>query len=246
MTGLTPTLTGWCRRAALTCLLMAAGAAACAAPIQQQTQQQDLGELKQAAMQFLKQLAPPANAEVSITLGEIDSRLNLGRCDRLTPFLPQGSKSWGKISLGIRCSEPVNWTVFLPANVKVSTDYYVTSHSISAGQILGMEDLSKTSGDISQLPVGTVLNPEQAIGKTLRVGLAAGGVLRTDMLKSPLIIQQGQTVKVIIGGPGFQVSTEAQSLSNASEGQVVRAKTQAGQTISGIAREAGVVEIAYQ
>jgi flagella basal body P-ring formation protein FlgA len=75
------------------------------------------------------------------------------------------------------------------------------------------------------------------------MAMRAGTPLRQDELRSQLVVRQGQTVKVVSNGPGFQVTAEAVAMSNATEGQVAQAKTSAGQVVSGVAKAGGVLEI---
>jgi flagella basal body P-ring formation protein FlgA len=49
----------------------------------------------------------------------------------------------------------------------------------------------------------------------------------------------------ISNGPGFTVSSSGKALTNALEGQLVQVRTDSGQTVSGIARAGGVVEISH-
>ena len=201
--------------------------------------------IQKTAVEFLQQLTAAQTGEVDISVNPVDPRLNLSECNNLAPFLPPGARPWGKTSIGVRCTAPSNWVVYLQAHVKITADYYVAARHIAAGSILGMDDLNKITGEISSLPYAIITKPEQATGKSLQVGLAAGGLLRTDLLKSPIVIQQGQAVRVIVDGPGFHVATDAQALNNASEGQVAKARTSSGQTISGIAKASGVIEVSY-
>ena len=76
------------------------------------------------------------------------------------------------------------------------------------------------------------------------VGRAAGQALRGDLLVAPWAVQQGQTVRTVARGPGFSVSSEGRALNNAADGQLVQVRTPSGQTVSGVARANGVVEIA--
>ncbi|MDP3440758.1 MAG: flagellar basal body P-ring formation chaperone FlgA, partial [Azonexus sp.] len=101
------------------------------------------------------------------------------------------------------------------------------------------------SGDISSLPTGVVVDPANAIGKTLRNSLGAGQPLRSDQLLAPLVIRQGQTVRVISSGPGFSVSSEGKAMNNAAEGEIAQIRMNTGQTVSGIARNDGSVEISF-
>ena len=57
------------------------------------------------------------------------------------------------------------------------------------------------------------------------------------------IIQPGDPVKVVFGGPGFAVSTEGKALSVAIEGQTAQVALTGGRVLSGIARAGKVVEI---
>ena len=106
-------------------------------------------------------------------------------------------------------------------------------------------DIVVVSGDLSTLPTGIIGDPQAVIGKTLRNSLAAGQPLRSDQLLAPLVIRQGQTVRVISAGPGFAVSAEGKALNNAAEGQVAQIRMNSGQTVSGIAKADGSVEISF-
>lgn len=206
---------------------------------------QDLIELQRVAEQFLQTQTSEHTGTVNITLGKIDPRLNLPECSNLSPFLLPGSKPWGKITLGIRCTNPKAWSIYVAAQVQIMADYYVSTTTLAQGQIIGAADISKVRGDVSTFPAGTITNPAQAIGKSTNTSISSGTILRTEVLKSLAVIQQGQSVKVISGGPGFQVTTEAQAISNAIEGQVARAKTSSGQFVSGIAKAGGIIEISF-
>lgn len=209
------------------------------------TQAQDTVQLRQIALDFLTLQASGLSNEVVVSVGEVDKRLNLQACDNPNPHLLPGSKPWGKVTLAIRCTAPAPWLVYLQANVQVTADYYVAANALTHGQVISLNDLSKQRGDISKLPAGVITAPEQAIGKSMQVSMASGSVMRLDALKSPAVVQQGQSVRVVSNGPGFQVATDAIALNNAADGQIAKAKTSSGQTISGVAKNGGIIEIVY-
>jgi len=207
------------------------------------TTKQDHDKIRQVATEYLQQLSLSQPGEADISVTPVDSRLNLSECQALVPFLPTGSKAWGKTTVGVRCTAPSAWTIYLRANVQITAEYYVAAHSLSKGQILAIEDLSKIKGEISNLPIGFISNPDQAIGKAIQSSVSSGTLLRVDSLKSPAVVQQGQSVRVISIGNGFQVATDAQAITNASEGQIAKARTANGATLSGIAKAGGIIEI---
>lgn len=199
--------------------------------------------LATVVQQYLRVQTQGLPGRVETSIGQLDPRTQLSPCSAMEPFTPPGNRLWGKTMVGVRCLGPANWTIYVPVNVRVNGSYVVTSRPLSAGQIVGEEDLSTRQGDLASLPTGVVTAPSQAIGKSLKNSLGGGQPLRADALLSPPVVLQGQDVRLIYKGSGFAVSNEGKALNNAADGQVARARTGNGQTVSGIARPGGIIEI---
>lgn len=183
--------------------------------------------------------------KVSYSIGQRDARTQLAPCNAFEPFLPAGSKLWGKTTVGVRCLGPSSWTIYVQVQVTVSGNYLISARTMPAGYVLGAADIVVRSGDLSSLPPNVITDQAQAIGKTVKNGFAAGQPLRSDQLIAPWAVQQGQSVKTVSNGPGFSVSSEGKALNNALAGQVVQVRTASGQTLSGIAKPGGIVEVAH-
>lgn len=209
------------------------------------TARQDLPLLRQGVEQFLQRQASGLPGQVSIDVGQIDPRLNLPACMQPEPFLAHGSRAWGKTSVGIRCTAPSPWTIYVTANVHVMADYVATAVPLAQGQMVGNNDLTKMRGDLTTLPSGVITDPSLAVGRTTMSSLQLGAPLRQDMLRAQAAVQMGQTIRLLSSGPGFRVTTEAKALNNATEGQTVQARTVAGLVISGIAKAGGILEVSY-
>jgi flagella basal body P-ring formation protein FlgA len=209
------------------------------------TARQDHQALRKAVEQFLDAQLAGLPGKPSITVGAIDPRLNLPGCAAPQPYLPQGTRAWGKTMVGVRCTEPSPWNIYVPATVRVQGEYLVTAAPLAQGQNVAPEQVRKVKGDLTTLPAGIVTDESQAVGRTLAVSLPAGAPLRQDALRTPQAIRQGQTVRVESAGPGFKVSSEARALNNANEGQVTQVRTANGQLVSGVARMGGVIEVAF-
>ncbi len=206
---------------------------------------QDLGVLKQAAVQFLRTQASGLPGEVKVTLGSIDQRMKLPACATPETFFPSSSKAWGKTTVGIRCTVPSPWTIYVSAKVQVHGDYIVASVPLAQGQTITQTDIAKVKGDLTAMPAGIITDASQAIGRTVANSVRLGSPLRQDALRNQQAIQQGQAVRVILNGSGFSVSSEARALNNANEGQLTQVRTSGGQVISGIAKLGGIVELNY-
>jgi flagellar basal body P-ring formation protein FlgA len=199
----------------------------------------------QVAEQYAYQQTQNLAGKVMVTVDPLDPGTYLTACSAYQAFTPRGARLWGRTRIGVRCLGPSAWTVLVPTTISVAGTYFATARAMTSGQTIQAEDLVTLKGDLSALPGGIVQNAGDAIGKSLKISLAAGQVIRAEQLIAPTVIRQGETVKVTISGPGFAASNEGRALNNAVEGDVVQVRTASGQVISGIARHGGLVEIRY-
>jgi flagella basal body P-ring formation protein FlgA len=95
------------------------------------------------------------------------------------------------------------------------------------------------------LPPGIATDASQVIGRSAMVSLPPGTPLRLDTLRSKPVVQSGQLVRLVSNGNGFSVSSEGRAMGTAGDGQVVQVKAGNGQQITGIAKNGGVVEVAF-
>ena len=201
--------------------------------------------LYRAVEDYLRVQTQGLPGKVSYRITPLDPRTQLSACDAFEPFLPTGSAPWGKTTIGVRCQGPSSWTIYVQAQISVQAKYLVAARPLVAGQTISASDFIDRNGDLGTLPPTILIQAEQAIGKTVKIGIAPGQPLRSDQLIVPWAVQQGQNVKTVSQGSGFSVSSEGKALNNAIEGQVVQVRTPSGQTVSGIARSGGIVEVTY-
>lgn len=206
---------------------------------------QNLSVIKSKITEFLETQTIGYPGKVNVHAGAIDQNLKLAQCPDLQVFMPTGSRAWGKTSVGVRCNAPSVWTIYVQATVNVMAQYLVAAAPLAQGQIVTDQDVMFEKGDLTQLPAGVFTDQTQAIGRTVNISMNAGTVLRQEMLKVALAVQQGQTVMVTSKGNGFSVSAEGQAMGKANEGQVVQVKVASGQVVTGIARNGGQVEVGF-
>lgn len=203
---------------------------------------QDPAPVKRAIDDFLK-VQTQGQPVTSYMVGAIDPYNQLPPCTSFAVSLENGNRLWGRTKVTVRCLAGASWSLFIPVQIKIRGTYLVAQRSLAYGRVLSEEDLEIKQGDLAELPPDIIMDRQAAIGRTLNASLAAGQVIRSDALRLPIVVQQGQQVTVISRGAGFQVSSEGQALNNGSEGQVVRIRMPNGQIISGLAKSSGTVEI---
>ena len=204
---------------------------------------QDPAALQRHAEQFLKVQHSGQPGKVSIQVKQ--PNVILPACGSLDAFQPVGGRRIGKITVGVRCMAPTAWTVYLSAQIQVQGTYAVTLHALPANHELTAADFTLREGDLGSLPTDVVTQMGDMLGYRTVSALAAGAPFRNALLRPPLVVQQGQTTRVVLNGPGFSVQSEGQALANASRGDRVRVKIRSGQVISGIAQDGQQVMITF-
>lgn len=174
----------------------------------------------------------------------IDTPLSgdLPPCDALEPFLPSGSRLWGRVSVGVRCNASQPWTRYVQAYIAVIATYQVATRQIEAGQALSPSDTAAREADLTTLPASVIVDSTQLGGMVALNRITLGAPIRRELLRGMSIVQQGQTIKVATRGPGFVVSTEGKAMTSAATGALIQVKIQGGQLISGIVRPDGSIE----
>ncbi len=225
--------------------LLTAGVVVLAAVAQTRAAQpvQTPAAIKSAVDEYLRAQTSGLPGQVEHSIGAIDPRLVLPACPAPEVFTPPGARLWGKTNVGVRCAGPAAWIIYVPITVRITGTYLVATRPLAQGQTLGMHDYTAATGDLTQLPAGIAQDPAQVLGQTLAGTLAAGQPVRTDLLRAPTVIQQGQSVRMVARGRGFEVTADGKALSHGLLGQVVQVRSPSGQIVTGIARNGGIVEI---
>ena len=201
---------------------------------------QNHAEIRKTVAAFVRAQTQTLPGKVTIEVAEIDRHIVLPACPALEAFLPPGTQLNGNSSVGVRCISKHAWSLFVQVNVKTSLNILTANKTLQLGQTVRAEDLSSINSDTLQS--GALTEPEQAVGKIMKYGIAAGQILRHDMLRAPYTVKQGQTVQIRITGAGFRINSEGHALNNAAEGGTASVRTVSGQTVSGIVK-GGIIEI---
>ncbi len=208
----------------------------------------DLEESLRAQLQSLalssSQQAVPGVDRVEIEVGQLDSRLKLATCQRVEPYLPTGTRLWGRARIGLRCTQgPSPWNVYLPITVKVFGPAWVASTSLNVGAMIGPNDLMQGEIDFAEESSPIIVDPEQAIGRIVARRIVAGQGLRSTDIRPRQWFAAGDMVKIVAQGRGFSISGSGKALAHGVEGRAIRVRTDAGKIVSGMATGERQVEI---
>jgi len=202
-----------------------------------------LDEVEQVAVEYAREHTAGVRGRVEIAATGLDPRTRLAACGRTVASMTPGTRLWGRTNVLVRCDAPGGWSVSVPLLVRVHAPVVVTARPLGRGEAIGESDLTSRELDLTQLPLGVLTEPAMAVGRTTIAALPAGATLRPDMLRAPLMVIQGQQVRIIYVGDGFRVAGDGRALNSAAQHGSVQVKTPSGKVVKGIAAEPGVVEV---
>lgn len=186
--------------------------------------------------------ATPLRMEVAV--GELDSRLRLAACARIEPYIPVGTRLWGKTRLGLRCLEgSAKWNVFLPVTVRAFGLAWVVQGNVAPGAVLTEADAIEAEVDWAEEASPIVSSAAQWVGQVASRALMTGQAMRQGMIKPAQVFQAGTQVRVVAQGTGFQVTSDGQALSAGVVGQAARVRLDNGRVMSGVVLDGRTVRL---
>lgn len=230
------------------CAGLAFTLAACGAQAQATAAAPDYVQLSQRWIDDTLARQPAAGAlplRLEVAVGALDSRLQLAPCPSVEPYVPAGSRLWGRTRLGLRCVDgPVRWSVFLPVTVKAFGPGWVLGTNVAMGAVLSASDAVEAEVDWAAENAPVVSDPHQWVGQIAARPLLAGQALRQSMVKAPALFQAGAQVRIVAQGSGFSVASGGQAMANGAVGQTVRVRMDNGRIVSGVVLDDGTIQVA--
>jgi len=179
-----------------------------------------------------------------VQVGALDSRLSLAPCAQVEPYMPVGTRLWGKTRIGLRCIDgPSRWNVFLPVQVQAFGQTWVMRSDVASGATMALDDAVLAEVDWAMENQSVLADPEMWVGQTATRGLRTGQVLRHGMVKPSQVFQAGSMVRIIAKGPGFSVTSGGQALSAGVVGEMARVRVDNGRVVSGLVLDMRTVQI---
>jgi len=191
----------------------------------------------------LARTAPGMRQDISV--GSIDPRLGLAPCDAFEATLRPGTAARGRVLVPVRCTGGASWTATVAATVRLFAPALVASRPIAAFGPIRPADLHTAEVEWTRETSGFAVSADQVEERLSTANIEADHAIPLRTLRVVPSFAQGETVKLLWVGEGFQVSTDAVALSSGAPGDSVRVRTEGGRTLSGTARRGRVVEVSF-
>ncbi len=200
-------------------------------------------EIRQTAAEFLQRAVANNGNMNRVEIGQIDSRLRLPVCHQpLVSFLPPGVTPKGNISVGIRCSGPKPWKLYVSARVTTYENVVVLRRSLPRHSKITVDDVHLEKHDTTSVTSPLLKEATEAIGKELTQSLPAGRPLTYSVLKNPIVIRRGQRVTLLYKSPGIEVRGSGTALGDGGKGERISAKPlRTSRALTGVVLRPGVI-----
>ncbi len=224
--------------------LACASVALCALPVLAQAERDLLGSSQRWLESAVAQAAPVNGhaLRMEVAVGSLDPRLQLAPCAKVEPYMPPGSRLWGKSRLGLRClAGATRWNVTLPVTVKAMGLAWVAHSNVAAGAVLTAANASQVEVDWAEDASPVVANLDSWVGQVAARAWVAGQTVRQAMVKPAQVFQAGSQIRVLAQGVGFQVLSDGQAVTAGVVGQPAKVRLDSGRVMSGMVQDARTV-----
>ena len=197
---------------------------------------QSLESIQSAAEGFVRSGLPSGKHHVSAS--RLDERLRLNECaTALEPFSQNTGGTSGRVTVGVRCSSPQPWTLYVPVTVEVEVAVLVLRRPLARRARVTMGDVEPQTRMLPGTGNEFVTDVASLQGHRLKRSLAVGTALTVDMLIPDLLVRRGQQVTVIAAAGGVEIRAQGLALNDAAADERVRV-----QNVTSLKIVEGVVE----
>lgn len=187
---------------------------------------QSHSSIQNAAESFmLDKVRENYDREAGVKTGHLDSRLRLAECNApLEAFQPDGGRTLGNTTVGVRCTGSQPWTLYVPVKVSIQESVVVAARPLQKGSRLKQQDLKLVERDLAVLRSGYYSNILEVLGKQISRTVNMGTAITTQMVKDPLQIKRGQIIDLIAKTGGLHVQMKGKALASGSNGERIQVR----------------------
>lgn len=211
----------------------------------QNSSTEDQASLEKVIRDFLEpQLAGMQTTRTEVTVGRVDPRLKLAKCQEPIAVDFLGKKNlFGKVNIRLNCNKP-RWGIFIPANIRVFEHVVVSQISVPRNSVLSASQLALREVESSALNYTFFRNIAQVAGTTTTRPIQANHIVYTNMVKASATIRKGDSVIIKAVAGSLMVRMKGQALQDGAIGKQIQVRNEKSRRIiRAIVKGPGQVEV---
>lgn len=199
---------------------------------------QPLNTIQAAAETYVRSRLPEGSAKHFVTASDLDPRLRLQACEApLEAFAPHTNSFAARTTVGVRCSGPAPWTLYVPVAVETEVSVLVLRRALARRAAVTLADVEPQVRRLPGTAAHFISDAARLQGHRLRRALPAGTALTADALAPDILVRRGQQVTLIAETGGVEIRARGQALTEGGARDRVRV-----QNVSSLKVVEGVVE----
>jgi flagellar basal body P-ring formation protein FlgA len=206
---------------------------------------QSVESIKAAAEKQVTSLLPPTRAKYFVTAGSLDPRLRLNECaNQLEGVVPATGAHAAKVTVGVRCNAPTQWTVYVPVTVEIEAPILVLRRALARRSPVDPADVELQTRRLPGIESSFISDLGNLKGRRLKRSLPAGTPLTADVLVPDVLVRRGQQVTLLASSGPFEIRAQGQALSDGSEHQRIRVQNVTSRRIvEGVVENSSTVRV---
>ncbi len=204
-----------------------------------------INTIEQAAYEFSLSKAQERYDNPQVVMGELDSRLRLQACDTQLEVFTNSVNAWlGNQTVGVKCSAPVAWTVYVPVEIKVFKPVVVAVKTLAANSVITKADVKLQPWDVSGLRQGYIKSINEIVGQQLKYAVSMGTVMTPTHVRPQKVVRRGEYITLVAVAGTMEVKMNGTAMSDASLGQRIKVKnTSSRRIVEGVVDAPGIVRV---
>jgi flagella basal body P-ring formation protein FlgA len=136
---------------------------------------------------------------------------------------PRQWEGWGKTLLGlvVRVDDQVVRNLSIAVEVEALAEMVVALRPLERGDVIGEGDVALQKRDLSTGSAKICRDPEQVIGKKVRIAIRGNTPVRSDYLEKVPLVKYGQLVTIIAESGSLRVTASGKTKGAGAEGDSV-------------------------
>lgn len=206
---------------------------------------QSTESILRTAEKFIKSRYGQNDERMKPVGGHLDSRLQLPECaDELQAFVRRGTRITSRTIVGVRCTGPKPWKVYVPVDVVVTESVLVSRKAMPKGHVMTADDVVVERRDISTYRSGYLSTIDELAEHRLKRQIQGGRVITPSMLVADIMVRRGQMVTLVVINDQMQIRMAGRALSDGVLNQRIRVEnTNSQRVVEGIVRSPEQVEV---
>lgn len=199
-------------------------------------------QVQQAAQAWVDQYVKDRQLEpIETAVTVVPPRQAPAACDSAYNVSATDTKVLTRMRFSVRCPGASRASVYM-VRARINAPVTIAAIAIPANKPLTPGDLQLDYRDVAQTP-DALLNPDAAVGYTLRRALKAGQVVQSRMLKGAQVVRRGQAVQILASAGPVEVTAAGTAMQDGALDDVIRVKNvNTGKVINARVTGAGTVE----